>query len=309
MWNQRAGLVQKLDLPSKWNYSRVDRYPTAMDAKVTSILLSWRARGGAPLQDQLPVISREQLASIMFGTVFVFLGLAACAFAAVRRREEVRLFAWLGTWSAMYGGRLLAESPAVVDVLPQWIQFRVPFVWTVIVYLVVPVATLAWLELSIGRVQVFLKTVLFLSAFIGTVGIAIFVITGSRDKLLSYNNLLAAVALLVLVVVVSVPQLSRKFLVLPNRAVESEAHIHNNFRKYPRYCHLYMIGVLPEAQGKGLASTLMNPMLQSMKEKSIPVFLETANLRNVDIYKKKGFKIFETLTIRDHNVFLMSIES
>jgi phosphoserine phosphatase RsbU/P len=197
----------------------VDRFPAAMDAKVTLILLSWRAWGGAPLQDQLPVISREQLAIIMFGTVYVFIGLAACAFAAVRRREEVRLFLWLGTWSAMYGGRLLAESPAVVDVLPQWIQFRVPFVWTVIVYLVVPVATLAWLELSIGRVRIFLQAVLFLSGFIGVAGIVIFVITGSRDKLLSYNNLLAAVALLVLVVVVLVPQLSRKFLVLPNRAV------------------------------------------------------------------------------------------
>ena len=46
-----------------------------------------------------------------------------------------------------------------------------------------------------------------------------------------------------------------------------------------------------------------------MKEKSIPVFLETANPRNVDIYKKKGFKIFETLTIGDHNLSLMSIES
>jgi sigma-B regulation protein RsbU (phosphoserine phosphatase) len=171
------------------------------------------------LQDQLPVTSREQLAIIMFGTVFLFIGLAACAFAAVRRREEVRLFVWLGTWSAMYGTRLMAESPAVVDVLPQWILFRVPFVWTVIVYLVVPVATLAWLELSIGRVRVFLQAVLFLSAFIGAAGIVIFVITGSRDKLLFYNNLLAAVALLVLVVVVLVPQLSRKFLVLPNRAV------------------------------------------------------------------------------------------
>jgi GNAT superfamily N-acetyltransferase len=93
------------------------------------------------------------------------------------------------------------------------------------------------------------------------------------------------------------------------RIVKSEAHIHNNFRKYPRYCHLYMIGVLPQAQGKGLASTLMNPMLQKMKEKSIPVFLETANLRNVDIYKKKGFKVFETLTIGDHSVFLMSNET
>jgi len=93
------------------------------------------------------------------------------------------------------------------------------------------------------------------------------------------------------------------------RILKSEAHVHNNFRKYPRYCHLYMIGVLPEAQGKGLASALMNPMIQRMKEKSIPVFLETANLRNVDIYKKKGFKIFETLTIGDRNLVLMASES
>jgi ribosomal protein S18 acetylase RimI-like enzyme len=93
------------------------------------------------------------------------------------------------------------------------------------------------------------------------------------------------------------------------RIVKSEAHVHNNFRKYPRYCHLYMIGVLPEAQGKGLASALMNPMIQRMKEKSIPMFLETANPRNVDIYKKKGFKTFETLILGDRNLVLMSTES
>jgi len=53
----------------------------------------------------------------------------------------------------------------------------------------------------------------------------------------------------------------------------------------------------------------MNPMIQRMKEKLIPVFLETANLLNVDIYKKKGFKIFNTLTIEDQKLFLMSTES
>ena len=53
----------------------------------------------------------------------------------------------------------------------------------------------------------------------------------------------------------------------------------------------------------------MNPMIQRMKEKLIPVFLETANLLNVDIYKKKGFKIFNTLTIEDQNLFLISTES
>ena len=93
------------------------------------------------------------------------------------------------------------------------------------------------------------------------------------------------------------------------RILKSEAHVRTNFHKYPRYCHLYMIGVLPEAQGKGLASALMNPMIQRMKEVSIPVFLETANPRNVDIYKKKGFKTFETLAIGDHKLSLMSTES
>src|ERR1700747_1344886 len=74
------------------------------------------------------------------------------------------------------------------------------------------------------------------------------------------------------------------------RILKSEAHVHNNFRKYTRYCHLYMIGVVPEAHGKGLERSLMNPMIRRMKEESIPLFLETANRRNVDIYKKKGFE-------------------
>jgi sigma-B regulation protein RsbU (phosphoserine phosphatase) len=119
----------------------------------------------------------------------------------------------------MYGARLLTESPAVVGVLPHWIQFRVPFFLTAIVYLLLPVASLAWLELCIGRVRVFLQAVVLLSVSIGAAGITFFVMTSSHDRLLLYNNLLTAVALLILVVVVSVPQLSRKFLVLPNRAV------------------------------------------------------------------------------------------
>ena len=53
----------------------------------------------------------------------------------------------------------------------------------------------------------------------------------------------------------------------------------------------------------------MNPMIQRMNKTSIPVFLETANLRNVDICKKKGFKIFKTLTIGEQNLFLMATES
>jgi len=65
----------------------------------------------------LPTI-RNEVVGIMSGTVFVFIGLVACSFAAVRRQSGGRLFAWLGIWSAMYGALLLAESPGVVAALP-----------------------------------------------------------------------------------------------------------------------------------------------------------------------------------------------
>jgi len=171
------------------------------------------------LQDQLLVISRNQLVTIMSGAVFLFIGLASCSLAAVRRRGGVRIFVWLGIWSGSWGARLLAESPAVVAALPLWVQACVPFLRIAVTYLLLSVASLAWLELSAGKFRHFLRVLVFISLAVGVAGIGVFVITGSADKLIPYNNLLAATALFVLVIVVSVPAFSRRFLALPNRAV------------------------------------------------------------------------------------------
>jgi len=171
------------------------------------------------LQDQLLAMLRNQLVTIMSGAVFLFIGLASCSLAAVRRRGGVRIFVWLGIWSGSWGARLLAESPAVVAALPHWVQICVPFLRIAVTYLLLSVASLAWLELSTGKFRHFLRVLVFISLAIGVAGIGVFVITGSGDKLIPYNNLFAAAALLVLVIIVSVPALSRKFLALPNRAV------------------------------------------------------------------------------------------
>lgn len=162
---------------------------------------------------------RGQLVNIMSGAVFLFIGLASCFLAAVRRRGGVRIFVWLGIWSGLWGARLLAESAAVVAALPHWVQISVPFLRIAVTYLLLPVASLAWLELSASKFRHFLRALIFISLAIGVTGIGIFVITGFGDKLIPYNNLLAAAALLVLVIIVAVPALSRKFLTLPNRAV------------------------------------------------------------------------------------------
>ena len=110
----------------------------------------------------LPIL-RNEVVGIMSGTVFVFIGLVACCFAAVRRQSGGRLFAWLGIWSAMYGALLLAESPGMTAALPHAGQASLPFLTMAIDYLLFPVASLAWLELGAGRMRLFLMTVIGLS--------------------------------------------------------------------------------------------------------------------------------------------------
>jgi phosphoserine phosphatase RsbU/P len=170
-------------------------------------------------ESQVVAMLRGEIADIIFGTMFLFFGMIVCAIAAIRRRSGVRLILWLGLWSAMDGLRELARVSAVDAVLPHWMQVSVPYLNTAISYLVLVVAALAFLELNVGRIRLFLWGVILAALAIALAGIGIFVVTGSEDKLMPENNLLAACSMMVLVTVVSVPRLSRKFLVLPNRAV------------------------------------------------------------------------------------------
>ena len=168
---------------------------------------------------QVVAILPGQIADIIFGTVFLFFGLIACAIAAIRRRSGVRLMLWLGVWSAMDGLQELAQLSAVCAVLPHWMQVSVPYLNTTISYLVLVVASLAFLELNVGRIRLFVWGVILAALAIGLAGIGIFIVTGSDDRLMPENHLLAACSLGVLATVVSIPRLSRKFLVLPSRAV------------------------------------------------------------------------------------------
>ncbi len=68
------------------------------------------------------------------------------------------------------------------------------------------------------------------------------------------------------------------------RILKMNKLIHSQFPESGEFFHLYLIGVLPEAQGKGLASSLMNPILAEKRANRTPVYLETANPKNVEIY-------------------------
>jgi ribosomal protein S18 acetylase RimI-like enzyme len=78
------------------------------------------------------------------------------------------------------------------------------------------------------------------------------------------------------------------------RNLQNMSNSHNHFPHNQKYFYLYLIGVLPEAQGKGIASKLINPFIEISKMQNFPIFLETANKKNIEIYKKKGFEIIDT---------------
>jgi hypothetical protein len=171
------------------------------------------------LEDQLLAMHRGQLVDIVFGVVFLFIGLAACSVAAIRRRSGVRLVVWLGIWSAMYGTGLLSRSPFVVSALPLVLQTSVPYVNTLIAYLLAVFAMSAFLELSRGGIRLLIKILILAEVVIAVVGIGWFAGGGSADKFIFQHRLVSDCGLLVLVTVVTVKKLSDKFLVLFNRRV------------------------------------------------------------------------------------------
>jgi sigma-B regulation protein RsbU (phosphoserine phosphatase) len=165
---------------------------------------------------------RDQLTDIILGAAFLFIASqmwGACSIAAIRRQSGVRLFIWLGTWSAMYGVGLLTQSPAVVAALPLSIQRSVPYVTTGIGYLTLVVGLCAFLELSLGVVRLLIKILIFAGMAVALAGIGWFVFCGSGGKFIPYNTVIAVCGLLILVTVVAVRKLSDRFMLFLNRRV------------------------------------------------------------------------------------------
>jgi len=119
----------------------------------------------------------------------------------------------------MYGVGLLARSSAVVAAMPHWLQLSVPYVQAVTRYLTIVVASYAILELSLGRVRLLIKILIFAEMAVAVAGIGWFVFGGSGRKFLPYNNLVTVCFLLIFVAVVGVKKLSDKYLILLNRRV------------------------------------------------------------------------------------------
>ncbi len=174
---------------------------------------------GMSTADAVLATLRGQVIDIVLGTVFLSIGAAACAIAAIRWRRGARILVWWGIWSAIFGLQTLLQTPAILAALPHAFDPAIPYVSTAIMYLHLGFALLAWRELILGKLRFLVQMEILAVLAIAVAGIGTFVLTGVADRWMFYNHLLAVFAMLILVVVVLVPTLASKFLVIANHRV------------------------------------------------------------------------------------------
>lgn len=66
----------------------------------------------------------------------------------------------------------------------------------------------------------------------------------------------------------------------------------------PHY-YLAVLGTEPARQGEGLASALLQPVLESCDVDEIPAFLESSKERNIAFYARHGFRVTGEVALPD----------
>jgi GNAT superfamily N-acetyltransferase len=82
--------------------------------------------------------------------------------------------------------------------------------------------------------------------------------------------------------------------------------MHKQYVREPHY-YLNSIGVLPEAQGKGLASKLIRPFLARADTEGVPAYTETMTPSNVPLYQHFGFQIMEQYRVPKTDLSIWSL--
>jgi phosphoserine phosphatase RsbU/P len=160
----------------------------------------------------------DQLANIITGSIFLFIGLAACFIAAIRG-AGVRTLVWLGIWSAAYGVVHISNSPALAATWPRWAQIGISYVSAALTYLLVVFGALAFVNLTLGRLRTVVRMAVYAGLGIAAAGTVSFVFAGSTRTYSLLNNILAIGLLVILSVVVTKRQLADRYLGLPERGV------------------------------------------------------------------------------------------
>ena len=71
---------------------------------------------------------------------------------------------------------------------------------------------------------------------------------------------------------------------------------HGRLVRGPHY-YVRDVGVVPEAQGQGLGSALLEPTLVACDREGLPAYLEASSERNAALYERLGFCLLRELRV------------
>ena len=71
-------------------------------------------------------------------------------------------------------------------------------------------------------------------------------------------------------------------------------------KRHPKELHHYLaiLGTDPSAQGRGIGSALMAPVLEQCDTEGLPAYLESSKESNVPFYGRFKFAVTEPFTLR-----------
>lgn len=96
-----------------------------------------------------------------------------------------------------------------------------------------------------------------------------------------------------------------------HRALMSDRYLASHYPK-TEFIYLWFIGIHPEYQGLGLSRELLQPYFDLADQRQLPIYLETGEPRNVELYQHLGFTTYHQWHLTDGSnltVYMMRREA
>ena len=169
------------------------------------------------MEEQVLTMLRGQVGTIMLGTVFLFVGLVACAVSAIRGRRENRILLWFGLLNILWGMRILAYAPAAYSMLPQsWWGSRLDVI-AILSYITVVPGLLFFLEMSRGILRRLLQIMLLAELPICAAGVFAVLFTKTPYRFIHFSNVLVVLFVLLVALAIAAPGAAKKFGIQSHR--------------------------------------------------------------------------------------------